>query len=150
MCAQYKIQTSVAISSKVTLGNKYCHQFLWSLAWISSLPMGLSPSHLFWGNWCGWVTTDVAVSVCGRFGLWQFRLCPFRFVAVMTCYHMCGNSSRECISCQSPSLLLFFITSSSLMIEQVFESRQKKTSFVCLDCLDIILLFYLLVILLDA
>ena len=43
-----------------------------------------------------WVTTDVAFSVCGRFGLWPFRfvavpvcgrsgLWPFRFVAVSVC-----------------------------------------------------------------
>ena len=43
-----------------------------------------------------WVTTDVAVSVCGRSGLWPFRsvavsvcgrfgLWPFRFVAVSVC-----------------------------------------------------------------
>ena len=52
----------------------------WSLAWISLLPMGLSPSYLFWWQlmWC--VTTDVAVSVCGLSGLW-----PFRSVAVPVC-----------------------------------------------------------------
>ena len=68
----------------------------WSLAWISSLPMGLSPSYLFWWQLMWWVTTDVAVSVCGRSGLWPFRfvavsvcgrfgLWPFRFVAVSVC-----------------------------------------------------------------
>ena len=70
----------------------------WSLAWISSLPMGASPSYLFWWQLMWWVTTDVAVSVCGRFGLWPFRsvagsvcgrpsLWPFRFVAVSVCGH---------------------------------------------------------------
>ena len=68
----------------------------WSLAWISSLPMGLSPSYFFWWQLMWWVTTDVAVSVCGRSGLWPFRfvavsvcgrsgLWPFRFVAVPVC-----------------------------------------------------------------
>ena len=68
----------------------------WSLAWISSLPMGLSPSYLFWWQLMWWVTTDVAVSVCGLSGLWPFRfvavpvcglsgLWPFRFVAVSVC-----------------------------------------------------------------
>ena len=68
----------------------------WSLAWISSLPLGLSPSYLFWWQLMWWVTTDVAVSVCGRSGLWPFRfvavpvcgrfgLWPFRFVAVSVC-----------------------------------------------------------------
>ena len=53
----------------------------WSLAWISSLPMGLSPSYLFWWQLMWWVTTlFVAVSVCGHLGLW-----PFRFVAVSVC-----------------------------------------------------------------
>ena len=71
-------------------------RLLWSLAWISSLPMGLSPSYLFWWQLMWWVTTDVAVSVCGRSGLWPFRfvavsvcgrsgLWPFRFVAVPVC-----------------------------------------------------------------
>ena len=70
----------------------------WSLAWISSLPMGLSPSYLFWWQLMWWVTTVVAVSVCGRSGLWPFRfvavpVCgrfdvwPFRFVAVPVCGH---------------------------------------------------------------
>ena len=64
--------------------------------WISSLPMGLSPSYLFWWQLMWWVTTDVAVSVCGRSGLWPFQsvavpvcgrsgLWPFRFVAVPVC-----------------------------------------------------------------
>ena len=68
----------------------------WSLAWISSLPMGLSPSYLFWWQLMWWVTTDVAVPVCGRFGLWPLRsvavpvcghfgLWPFRFVAISVC-----------------------------------------------------------------
>ena len=68
----------------------------WSLAWISSLPMGLSSSYLFWWQLMWWVTNDVAVSVCGRSGLWPFRfvavsvcgrsgLWPFRFVAVPVC-----------------------------------------------------------------
>ena len=68
----------------------------WSLAWISSLPMGLSPSYLFWWQLMWWVTTDVAVSVCGRSGLWPFQsvavpvcgrfgLWPFRYVAVPVC-----------------------------------------------------------------
>ena len=68
----------------------------WSLAWISSLPMELSPSYLFWWQLVWWVTTDVAVSVCGRSSLWLFRfvavpvcglfsLWPFRFVAVSVC-----------------------------------------------------------------
>ena len=68
----------------------------WSLAWISSLPMGLSPSYLFWWQLMWWVTIDVAVSVCDRSGLWPFRfvavpvcgcfgLWPFRFVAVPVC-----------------------------------------------------------------
>ena len=65
-------------------------------AWISSLPMGLSPSYLFWWQLMWGVTTDVGVSVCGRSGLWPFRfvaflvcgrsgLWPFRFVAVSVC-----------------------------------------------------------------
>ena len=33
-----------------------------------------------------WPFRSVAVSICGRFGLWPFRLWPVRFVAVMTCY----------------------------------------------------------------
>ena len=64
-----------------------------SLAWISSLPTGLSPSYLFWWQLMWWVTTYVAIPVCGRSGLWPFRsvavsvcvpfgLWPFRFVAV--------------------------------------------------------------------
>ena len=68
----------------------------WSLLWISSLPMGLSPSYIFWWQLMWWVTTDVAISVCGRSGLWPFRfvafpvcgrfgLWPFRFVAVSVC-----------------------------------------------------------------
>ena len=68
----------------------------WSLARISSLPMGLSSSYLFWWQLMWWVTNDVAVSVCGRSGLWPFRfvavpvcdrsgLWPFRFVAVSVC-----------------------------------------------------------------
>ena len=68
----------------------------WSLAWISSLPMGLPPSYLFWWQLMWWVTPDVAVSVRGRSGLWPFRsvavsvcgrfgLWPFRFVAVSVC-----------------------------------------------------------------
>ena len=68
----------------------------WSLAWISSLPMGFSPSYLFWWQLMWWVTSDVAVSVCGRSGLWPFRfvavpdcgrsgLWPFRIVAVSVC-----------------------------------------------------------------
>ena len=68
----------------------------WSLAWISSLPMGLSPSYLFGWQLMWWVTTDVAVSVCGHSSLWPFRfvavpfcgrfgLWPFRFVAVSVC-----------------------------------------------------------------
>ena len=68
----------------------------WSLAWISSLPKGLSPSYIFWWQLMWWVTTDVAVSVCGRSGLWPFRfvavpvcgrsgLWPFRFEAVPVC-----------------------------------------------------------------
>ena len=68
----------------------------WSLAWISLLPMGLSPSYLFWWQLMWRVTTDVAVSVCGPSGLWPFRfvaipvcgcfgLWPFRFVAVPVC-----------------------------------------------------------------
>ena len=32
-----------------------------------------------------WVTTDVAVSVCGRYGLWPFRPWAFRTVAVPVC-----------------------------------------------------------------
>ena len=75
----------------------------WSLAWISSLPMGLSPSYLFWWQLMWWVTTDVAVSVCGRSGLWPFRfvavpvcgrfgLWPFWFVAVSVCGRFgCGR-----------------------------------------------------------
>ena len=59
----------------------------WSWAWISSLPMGLFPSYLFWWQLMWWVTTDVAVSVCGRSGLW-----PFRFVAVSVCGRFgCGR-----------------------------------------------------------
>ena len=65
----------------------------WNLAWISSLPMELSPSYLFWWQLMWWVTTDMAISVCGRSSLWLFRfvavpvcghssLWPFRFVAV--------------------------------------------------------------------
>ena len=60
--------------------------------------MGLSPSYLFWWQLMWWVTTDVAVSVCGRSGLWPFRfvavpgcgrfgLWPFRFVAFSVCGH---------------------------------------------------------------
>ena len=46
---------------------------------IIVIPMQLFPSYLFW--WLMWrVTTDVAVSVCGRSGLW-----PFWFVAVPVC-----------------------------------------------------------------
>ena len=52
----------------------------WNLALLSSLPMERSPSYLFWWQLMWWVTTDVAVSVCGRSGLW-----PFRFVAVPVC-----------------------------------------------------------------
>ena len=75
----------------------------WSLAWISSLPMGFSPSYLFWWQLMWWVTTDVAVSVCGRSGLWPFRfvavpvcsrfgLWPFRFVAVWSvAVPVCGR-----------------------------------------------------------
>ena len=60
----------------------------WSLAWISSLPMELSPSYIFWLQLMWWVTTDVAVSICGRSGLW-----PFRFVAVPVCgLSVCGRS----------------------------------------------------------
>ena len=62
----------------------------WSLTWISSLPMGLSPSYIFWPF------RFVSVPVCGRFGLWPFRsvavpvygrsgLWPFRFVAFSVC-----------------------------------------------------------------
>ena len=57
---------------------------------------GLSPSYLFWWQLMWWVTTDVAVSVCGRSGLWpfwfvavpvcgRFVLWPFWFVAVSVC-----------------------------------------------------------------
>ena len=35
----------------------------WSLAWISPLPMGLSPSYLFWWQLMWWVTADVAVVI---------------------------------------------------------------------------------------
>ena len=70
----------------------------WSLAWISSLPGTFSIIYiLVTTDVVGhWVTTDVAVSVCGRSGLWPFRfvavlvcgrsgLWPFRFVAVSVC-----------------------------------------------------------------
>ena len=83
----------------------------WSLAWISSLPMGLSSSYLFWWQlmwWvCGrsglWPFRFVAVPVCGRSGLWPFRLVavsvcgrsglwPFRFVAVsVVTVSVCGR-----------------------------------------------------------
>ena len=73
-------------------------QLRWSLAWISSLPMRLSPSNIFWWQLMWWVTTDVAISVCGHSRLWPFRfvvvpvccrsgLWPFRFVAVPVCVH---------------------------------------------------------------
>ena len=68
----------------------------WSFALILSLLMGLSPSYLFWWQLIWWVTTDVAISVCGRSRLWPFRfvavpvcdcsgLWPFLFVAVSVC-----------------------------------------------------------------
>ena len=75
----------------------------WSLAWISSLPMGLSPPYLFWWQLRWWVTTDVDVSVCDRSGLWPFRfvafsvcgrsgLRPFRFLAFSVCGRFgCGR-----------------------------------------------------------
>ena len=72
----------------------------WSLAWILSLPMGLSP----YGWQLMWPFRFVAFTVCGRFGLWPFRfvavsvcgrsgLWPFRFVAVPVCgLSVCGRS----------------------------------------------------------
>ena len=75
----------------------------WSFAWISSLPMGLSPSYWFWWQLMWWVTNDVVVSVCGRSCLWPFRfvavpvcgrcdLWPFRFVAVsVVAVSVCGR-----------------------------------------------------------
>ena len=58
-------------------------------------------AHNFVGHWivvvailvCSrsdlWPIRFVAVSFCGRFGMWPFRLWPFRFVAVS----FCGRSS---------------------------------------------------------
>ena len=70
--------------------------------WFNTIIIGYLTHHVAWNHqrtiicimW--WVTTDVAVSVCGRSGLWPFRfvavpvcgrfgLWPFRLVAVSVC-----------------------------------------------------------------
>ena len=108
ICIQiiYYLASSVQLMTWILLHALAFHPLewlQWSLAWISSLPMGLSPSYIFWWQLMWWVTTDVAVSVCGRSGLRPFRivavlvcgcsgLWPFRFVAISVCGHFgCGR-----------------------------------------------------------
>ena len=87
ICFEFKIvycfASSVQLMTWIILHVLAFHpleRLRWSLAWISSLPMELSPSYLFWWQLMWWVTTDVAVLVCGCFRLW-----PFRFVAIPVC-----------------------------------------------------------------
>ena len=101
ICIQivYYLASSVQLMTWILLHVLAFHpleRLRWSLASISSLLMGLSPSYIFWWQLMWWVTTAVAASVCGRSGLWPFRfvavpvcgrfgLRPFRFVAVQVC-----------------------------------------------------------------
>ena len=60
---------------------------LWPFQFVAIPVCGLSGLWPFWSvavSVCGW---SVAVPVCGCFGLWPFQLWPFRFDAIMTCYH---------------------------------------------------------------